>query len=84
MIPSGVEFIGFDEDSTLFADQYRADVEDEWRAWVREHVTPPDWRWYVWRNDVERDPEGAEGTQLLTPADEGDKGAFRAALVVLR
>lgn len=73
-----------EEDATPFADRYREDVEDEWRAWVREHVTPPAWRWYVWRDIPEGEYGHDEGAQTLEPADEGDEGAFRAALVILR
>jgi len=65
-------------DAQQFADKYRDDVEDAWAAWVREHIMPPDWRWWVERPDPTETYEG----DLLTPADESEDGAFRAALII--
>jgi hypothetical protein len=51
-----------------FDGRFRHDCADEWAAYVRQVVTPPEWRWYVWRTD----PEVGELGQLLHKADEGE------------
>jgi len=70
---------GYDTDP--FVGRYRADVEDEWAAYVRARTKQPEWRWYVWRPN---DDEDDELDAFLDPAiDENEAGAFRCAVVVL-